>query len=308
MPFNFRMVLSGLMAVVPDRPFAKTIESASSVTLLMPNLLASRMLSTGEALDPHVPILEFKKLFRDENLSSRLPDLENLNKGTVLYRLEGEELEILPVPDLAVGFSLIGDRPVNKNKPSNAERRSLFWVTTMEQALPGRSKLRPGLLDGPLDGRGKIVTRIKIERGRLVTQALSPNICRFDPAAPEPFEQRVAVRLALEIDRVPRHVVLSMKRKGEEARRIVFAPPDGTSDVEVELTNREHDDILGLHPTVRPPDRALADFEIFYDLVDGLNLTREDARPALRQVFRRGDPQDPDLTRHAICPPTAFTA
>lgn len=154
MPFNFRMILSGLLVVVPDRRFEKTVEAAGTVTILVPNLLSSRVLSTGQALEPHVPVLEFDLAHRRDP-STRETDLVNPDRGKGICSLRTEEIEVLPVPSLASSFEIVGGRPANKQTPTLEERRSLFWMTTMEQAVPG-SELQPELLDGPRESSGRI--------------------------------------------------------------------------------------------------------------------------------------------------------
>ncbi len=103
MPFTFRMILSGLMAVIPDRTFDTSLESADSVTILVPNLLKPRPLNNRrngqqEILDPHFPILDFD--LQNRQASSTRPVDLSTNDGRGICHLETEKIEILPLPGL----------------------------------------------------------------------------------------------------------------------------------------------------------------------------------------------------------------
>jgi hypothetical protein len=307
MPFTFRIILSGLMAMVPDRPFQDTLEAADGVTFLFPNLLRPRelehrMTEAPEFLDPHLPFLEFPTAARLD-ASTREADLLNPRRSTSLCRLVGEEIEILPIPGLSAGFKMETSIPANRKVAAGDEVKSLFWVTPLEQGSPGRGIIKPGLLDGPLGDKKDIVTRIRFERGRLFTNTVTDRPCRFEPASPLRFERPIALSLALEIEGVPTQVALAMKKQGQDTKVLVLAPKDGQSVVELNLMNREIEDILNpTLPQVLEPDRPLADFEVFYDFSSGFKPG--DPRPFLREIPSRGPIQDPP---HALCPPTALS-
>lgn len=309
MPFTFRMTLSGLMVVVPDRPFASAFGPAGSVTILLPNLLRPHPLENGDraSLDPHLPFLEFP-LAASQAATTREPDLLNPARKTGLCKLVGEEIEILPVPGLPVGFTLDTRSPANVNQPTLAERESLFWLATMEQATPGRGTLKAGLLNSELGETKEIVARARIDRGRLSTLALSLDPCRFEPDGPRNFQRRIAISLVLEIPGVPSHVRLSMKKADREAEVLVLAGKDGET-VELHLMNSEIEDVMNPRPAVQlpleEPLRPIADFEVFYDLAAGFRArNRNEPRRFLQQI-REGTPQNPP---HALCSPTGMNA
>ncbi len=311
MPFTFRMTLSGLMVVVPDRPFESAFGPAGSVTVLLPNLLRPHPLENGDKaiLDPHLPFLEFPLAAR-QSASTRAADLLNPARNTGLCKLLGEEIEILAVPGLPVGFTLDTREPADPNQANPDEQKSLFWLATMEQAAPGRGTLKPGLLDSELGEKKDIVARMRVERGRFRTFALSTELCRFEPKGPAGFERRVAISLALEIEGVPSHVALSMKKTGEEPEVLVLAGKDGEV-VELNLMNSEIEDVMNPQPAGQvdlDPDRPVADFEVFYDLADGFRTrNRKEPKRFLRQ-FRPDDDDTGSAPPHALCSPTGMNA
>lgn len=311
MPFTFRMILSGLMAVIPDRTFDTSLESADSVTILVPNLLKPRPLNNRrngqqEILDPHFPILDFD--LQNRQASSTRPVDLSTNDGRGICHLETEKIEILPLPGLAQDFKLLTGVPNDVDNPTPGEKRSLFWLVTMEQASPGNGALEPGLDAAPLNRKGRIITQVKLERGTLATHALSENSCRIEPLDQNPLDRRVAASLQLLIENVPIHVALSMKKEGKPAQTLFLAPPDGTSEVRVRLMSREFEHI-GLPEPPEPDelDQPVADFEVFYDLVKGFDR-EQGIRPFLFEVV----PPPPGRvnfttdTPKALCPPTAL--
>lgn len=307
MPFTFRMILSGLMVMVPDRPFEQNLEPSDGVTFLFPNLLKPRKLEhmpnrEPQLLDAHFPFLEFPMAARRSG-STREADLHNPARNAGLCRLVGEEIEILAIPGQSVGFRMETSIPANKKVPAGDELRSLFWVASVEQGSPGRGVIRPDLLAAPLGEKESLVTRVRFEHGRLFTNTVTNRRCRFEPASRLRFERPVALSLALEIENVQTHVALAMRKQGQDPQVLVLAPEGGEGIVELNLMNREFEDIF--NPSLlqlAEPDRPLADFEVFYDLSS--TFQPGDPRPFLREIPSTDPVTDPP---HALCPPTALS-
>lgn len=307
MSFKFRMILSGLMVMVPDQPFEQTLEPSDGVTFLFPNLRKPRKLEhmpekKEQFLDPHFPFLEFPTAARRSG-STRETDLSNPNRKTDLCRLVGEEIEILPIPGQTVGFRMETSVPANQKVAAGSDAESLFWVAAVEQGAPGRGVIRPGLLEAPVGENESFITRVRFEHGRLFTNTVTNRRCRFEPASRLRFERPVALSLALEIENVKTHVALALKKQGEQPRVLILAPESGEGEIELNLMNREFEDIL--NPTLLQlldPERPLADFEVFYDFSNGFKPG--DPRPFLREIPSLDPITDPP---HALCPPATLS-
>ncbi|MES1244601.1 MAG: hypothetical protein ABUT39_23545 [Acidobacteriota bacterium] len=312
MPFNFRIVLSGLMAVIPNRPrffFAPT----ESLTVLLPNLRRPRAVGRPnpqpEILDPHFPFLVVPGGARLAE-STRQADLTVPARQEQLFHLLGEEIEIR-VPGLAQGFSMNTSQPRSLVEPTADESRSLFWLATVEDASPGFGAVNPAFLSADLDleNNDQIASRLSINAGHFCTNLLSEGACRFNPVEDDDVERLYAVRLALEFTDVPDRVILVLTRAGV-SQELHLGQAAG--ELEVQLTNREFEDLLSPRdPRRREPavvGRPLNDFDVFYGLTDNNNVPLE-ARRFLELV-----PPPPSPTRtgpvnppHALCPPTGMT-
>lgn len=307
MPFNFRMVLSGLMVVVPSRP-QDFLAPADSLTVLLPNLRRPRTVGPPslqpEILDPHFPFLLIPDGTRLEE-STRRVDLA-IPEQQQMFHLLGEEIEI-QVPGLAPGLSMNTLRPLDLNQPTADEERSLFWIATVEDASPGFGAVNPDFLTAELEGNNQIATRLRIDAGHFCTHLLSERACQFHPTRDGDVERRYAIRLALEFQEVPDRVILRLTRAGE-SRELHLGQAAG--ELEVQLTNREFEDLLnpGNPADPRPAmvDRPLNDFDVFY----GFSLAPEvpaEARRFLELVPLPPNPLEPVTPPHALCPPTGMT-
>lgn len=308
MPFDFRMILSGLMVAVPGRRFL--FAPADSMNILVPNLRRPRLLEPFSAedpqiLDPHFPFLEFPEGARLDS-STRQVDLARPVAGRSLCHLAGEEIEIL-VPGLDRVFTMNTLRPVDLEEPTPEEERSLFWIATVEEASPGKGLLKPDLLTAPLENDAPIATRLRFDTGHFCTHLLSTNVCRFEPQMDGDVMRRYAIRLALEITGVPDRVTVSMK-KGEVTQELHLAPRAGQTSLEIQLSNRELEDILNPNPSpaavaVREPGRPLADFHVFYDF--SRDFVAGEPRRFLQEVEIEGKDGE-QFPPHALCPPTGM--
>lgn len=297
MDYQFRMVFSGLSVLVPSLEFNGAVQPAESAVMLLPNLLRPRALSDRSILDSHFPILKFN-LDQRQDSSTRQTDAQSGATGLCL--LVGEEIEVLPMQRLSTSFSMVTDPPADLEEPTPEHQRSLFWLATMDQAAPGNGRLMSDLVEGPLGTKSKIASRVRLDRGRLVTDRLSRRVCRFNPEGTSRLNRRIAVSLALEIDHVPGPIALSMSRAGKPPERLVLAPRNGEDVVQVEIQNREADEFFAIIPELEPDlVRPEGDFEIFFDLLADQRLERR----FIQQIIPEGEfPVDPP---HAMCPPTA---
>ncbi len=305
MPFTFRMVLSGLMVVVPDRP-RSLFGPPESLTVLVPNLQKPRTLDGADILDPHFPFLEIPTQSRRES-STREADLEIPSRRTSLFHLAEEEISIrVPGLDPALSFNTV--KPRDLAHPNSEEEKSLFWLATVEQASPGYGLVNPSLLTADLVGNGDIATRLRIDTGSLCSHRLSERPCRFEPFQRDgEVDRRYTTQLALEIEGVPGEVILSLRKGDTTTRELHLMPRSRASELVVHFTNREFEDIVYLS-SEQPADvtRPLADFHVFYDV----SLAKRDGRliPAERRFLQMLPDDGVVHPPHALCPPTGMMA
>jgi hypothetical protein len=74
----------------------------------------------------------------------------------------------------------------------------------------------------------------------------------------------------------------------------------------VELKNAEIDDFLGLQPYALGSNRPEADFEIYHQMIDGLDESQRRVVP--RQQTGRGLGVLIDTRHGGLCPPSALSA
>jgi hypothetical protein len=302
---KLRLSFSGLCTFVLDPPLSTFAfqespsepATLSSVTILLQRLTRSRQLSNHvnlrpEVLDQHFPLLEFnlkdqpkrKKTSTDRRADFHcLPDdLGNMTKGVCL--LNGEDLTVFHEGDKTpLTFSTL--RPANPTNPqlTEEEEKSLFWMVSLEDALPGNATLDPRLIETQPGSNQPILARIRLTEGTLKTRDLTDLPYTIGGSvAPSRLNRRIATAFEVEMDvQSPVEITMLANRNGAEAeRRLVLVSADG-GDLEVGIANMEIDRFIGFDPASAP--RVEADFEVYADLL-ARPLERDQPRPFLRQA------------------------
>jgi len=295
MPFTFRIVFTGLCAFVPDKPFD---EGPTQVQVLLPNVLKARSVHPPEPVEPkesdslilppHLPMLTFNmKHLRpsDGQPTFFVKDRLDLDERLGMVLLLNEDLAVqAEAPD--PGALQINNEPVDPSKPlTAAQRKSMFWLTKVDEKLVGTDRRVRSELLGPLSSdEKKIISRILLTTGLLSTNKLSEagwQYLEIDEPIAKGNGRRIATQLALEL-KSEKPVVLSMRGFGApQGGKIVFAPPkDSNDDVEINIQNLEPDIFLGV-PQGQQAPHIDPDFSVYYDLLEGLQ--EGDRQPILRR-------------------------
>jgi hypothetical protein len=300
MAFTFRILFSGLCAFVPDKPFDSQPEK---IQVLLPNVLKARPVTppvnpdldevpeTDEfILPPHLPMLTFDmKNLRpsDGQPSFFIRDRIDIGERIGMFLLLQEDLVLQAETPDPGGLQMNNVQVDVSTKPTTKEqRRSLLWLSKLDEALPGQNlTVDPGLT-GPLGSPEKrIVSRILLKSGLLATNGLSEPGWQYlgiDDPIKKGGGRRVATQLALEL-KTEKPVEINFQNFGSgQTGRMLFSPPQGSEEEDVEITiqNREPDIFLGVPQGQQAPHRD-PDVSVYYDLLQGFSPTAK--RPILRR-------------------------
>jgi hypothetical protein len=277
---TLHLTISGLCVFAFDQPLKGKGKDPTQATLLLQRLIQARELAhvtngAKEVLDQHFPMLEFNPDDRDKIASTRGPDLlfapdakGDMQKGGCT--LFGDDLTILidGQPMRSNALQLTRTPPTNQYAPTDADKDTLWWMATLEDAFPGRGTVDPIFTRNPPGPNQKILARVVLSEGRLKTLDLSDDACTFVSPGSTTFNQRIATSFVLEVP-FSKTVELSMNRPNGskiETRRLVFSPAAG-KDLQIAIKNMEIDPSIGV-----PRDyssRATADFEVYAELLPG---------------------------------------
>jgi hypothetical protein len=299
---TLRLSLSGLCTFIFDPPLNsfefEPDRKFKEVTVLFQRLTRARLLSNlannqPEVLDQHFPLLEFSlDDLRPESTRTASfacsPEGGALTKGVCL--LNGEDVSILPDGAAAnggVGFSRL--KPADQTNPllSQPERESLYWMVTLEDALPGNSALNPRLIETPPGSNQPILAKMHLTKGRLKTRNLTDQAYTIGGSGRSSrINRRVATAFELELD-FGKSVTVNMKgkRNGKPTDEDLVLAPTGAGELQVGIGNMEIDRFIGLDPATGP--RVQADFEVHFDLLQN-PIAQGQPRPFLQLAARDG--------------------
>jgi hypothetical protein len=317
MAFTFRIVFSGLIAFVPDKPFDGT-EPVKSIHVLLPNALKPRLLKPSKPSDdgsvqeplilpPHYPLLVFDTktlqpvrdpqfFFVKENSDSGFFSGSATQRG--MAPLLSSDITILPdgrEPDHG-GLRLINGRPKDESNPTEEELQSLSWLKKIDKLGGGIRNVDPRFLESLSKDEKVIVARLLLTTGRLRTFEVSGPKWQYlelgapikDPEAGD----RVATKLALEFEADHMVKVVFRSFGSTTPSKLIFAPPaqEPFEDVRIDIQNLEPEKILEMDQDededLHPAPEIDPDFSIFYDLLEGFGET--DPRPVPRRSVPAG--------------------
>ncbi|HEV8577606.1 MAG TPA: hypothetical protein VGX68_00880 [Thermoanaerobaculia bacterium] len=285
MAFTFRIYFSGLFVVVPDN-----LDAPNSCHMLLVNSLLPRKLqrkkrdsqgnetNENEILDPHFPMLIYNDApvgAPPDAIPKRPADFRALSgdhKGRNVYLLLHDDLEIRPDGNKV-------SSAINVSSPG--DHAPLTNMAKMSDVFPGHEHIDPILLTEELKPKadensrvGRIVSRIRgLSGGKLYTAELSVKTVKIESGG-QNFnstfgERRISVKLAWEIE-CKNEMILRWSRFDFDSNST--PPPrdlrwtaDAGDPVEIWIENREIDTFIGV-PSSYPVARALADFEVFFEL------------------------------------------
>ena len=289
---TLRLSFSGLCTFVFDPPLDPFVfesgpklpdAALTEATVLLQRLTRSRLLSNqvnlqNEVLDQHFPLLEFN-LSDYQADSTRSPNFHcspavdadgrtknEMTRGVCL--LNGEELTITGDGEALDPLRFARLKPAKPADPqvSEEERKSLFWMATLDDAVPGAA-LNPTLLATSPASNQPILAKVHLTKGRLTTRELTDFAYTLATSGgTSNLNRRVATSFELEME-FQEKVTFNMvaNRKGKTTNeQLVLAPKYGDT-VQVGIVNMEIDRFIGLDPTTAP--RVQADFEVYFDLL-----------------------------------------
>jgi hypothetical protein len=275
------------------------------VILLLPNLVRSRLVgqNQNQVLESHFPMLEFDLADLDPT-SPRKADLSRQESGRGACLLLGESVTFaLETPGVQpTSFAFPTSNPsAGQLTATDADGDSLAWLARLSRAAPNR-RVDPILIDGIFDAsvQSRIISRIKLPKGRLRVSGRSKAVCRFEPTVDgdQPYRQQIATELALEIDNVEGPVaILTTNASTGAGRTVVLRPGRRREVLEIRLRNSELDDFLAVPLALAPAE--VSDFDVFYDLVVPANGLR---RRSPVQEIEGG----PSVRNPSLCPPTVL--
>lgn len=188
MSFNFRVILSGLCAFVPDQPIAAAgplEEKPTGMRVVMVDARQRTKAVDFGTLAPHYPIVVVKT----SNLKSR----NGVPPGTrIEWRLDRRELKFVVEGGMPKDFVLVqgdlrGDPPAGFNGalPAGTPRQpeDFAWGVHMQRAAPQFAQIDPRCFEDA-GSLGLVAARVVLDRGELANHGFDPDkIPRyfFDP-------------------------------------------------------------------------------------------------------------------------------
>jgi hypothetical protein len=306
-----RISLSGLCTFAFDQPLKGSGPPPTEAYVLLQRLTRARKLTSlpnapEQILDQHFPLLDFDLADADP-ASTRLADVHctsdangQMTKGTCL--LLGEDLTfILDGREMAPNaLELSRAAPADPAAPnlSPTALESLWWMATLEDAFPGKSEIKPEILDTPPGSNQPILSRLHLTQGRLRTTELTDAPCTIVPPVPGGFNQRVATAFEFTVQfgsTVQIHMVA--RRNGKRTESDLILRPAGNGDVQISVMNIEINRLVGLDPANGPLPEA--DFAVYSDLLK----TPPDPGKMI-PFLRQSTPGDPAGAGMSTCVPT----
>jgi hypothetical protein len=305
MPFDLNITFAGLCAFAFDSPVKGGAAKPTDAIVLMPKLLRGELTpgpgTTMDFREPHFPQLIYPQAARVDVVTPS-PDLKRPDDGMELLFLFEEELAILPDgnPQTLNALQLDNRKPANLTDPSQvttaADQNSLFWLTALTDAFPtSNGRVDPVQLNSGPSLTGKIIAKVPISQGTLITDRRSSFACTFSAngasSASSSFNQLVAIRLKLTIP-IQQFVDFRLPTAGKTLR---LTAPGGGNSLDVTISNIEIDDFVRVPLLIPQVMRHDIDFSTYF----GLSALPS---PAPHLIFSSGT----QSLHHGLCPPAAF--
>jgi hypothetical protein len=297
---NFTIAFDGLIALVFNRPLKQT-PAPDGVTVLIPNLLASRQLQNvtingaDDILDPHYPLLRF----------ATAPDPASTWPAGMTLPAPGGPVSACLLYDMDLALEIDGKAPAgavqirNSAAASEQDLDTLWWLATIEDAFPNQYEAVPALvIDRPL-AFNQVVARLALAQGKLTTGKLSDYPCQFTAPSTSTFKQKIALNIQYTIPFQQQVALVSTAWKPDPAGTVSRIVWKSAADLVVQIGNVEADPFFGLPIDQYPANRPLEDFEVFYGLVQPANVKGKMggiASPV--QLLPNGS-----AAGHTMCPP-----
>ena len=279
--YQFRVVLSGPCAYVPNRIVGEGT-APTSWSAIMPQLKLGKTVG-GVSLAPHFTVLQYPTALFKADFDPSLVFKRRGEPEFAVVVLAGERIRIDSTEKPAFRPNVCGlskDDLKAGGKPEN--RACLDWLPAIEGLLTGsgtfgRTNKAFFDPDGFADG-GAIAAHILLDRGDLIADSLVPKEFvpptqtpgiwgfRVDSSSPKMAEQSVAYTVALQVDKLSQPVKIIIETAGSRRtvtlRQDVELPPV----VEVEIKNREFDEIVRLAEGEISVGDVDHDFKVLYFL------------------------------------------
>jgi hypothetical protein len=188
--------------------------------------------------------------------------------------LNGEELSIdadVVASDRTLRIDKSKD-PVSST-PTESDKYSLHWMTTLEDLERGFGKVQPGYFASPPTGSPELVARIEFTQGKLGTTGAERVLVPFKKGSAKPTRRALARELVIDMDVGDDHFFLrSTPLYGGSSRGDMRFDANGMSVLEIHLGNEAFDDIYWETPSILPIDvvqqNGAKEYEFYYSLCD----------------------------------------
>ena len=165
MPYTFRIVFSGLCAFVADRRFDDEKNPPTRGTVLLRDLQDGLTLSNGQVV-PHFAFVEADPSFV-RSASTRTTEAVG---AIVRSPLAKEDLEIvLPLGAQSSGMVVEAAQPQDIVNPAGDDRKSLFFLPTVDQVNNQAVSVKSALLDPLPPAQPPLAGRVALTEGTLST-------------------------------------------------------------------------------------------------------------------------------------------
>lgn len=246
MNFTFRILFSGLCVYVAK---------PGSFNVFLRNGRYPHKNVLGDSLPHHSPLVRFDVNQLDTNASNRQPDLMRASPpdNWGICFLDYEEIKVIEGPGSGAQRPLKVVNGLRQNgafQPlSPADYRDFSWVADIAKIVPpsGAIDSRCWHSTPPKD---LVAARLEVTSGRVEANAWvtygqgQVPVWQFPGGAPG-YQQVMAARVALTLDGQTAPVAVELTGFGRNGtRRLVFAPADGVSPVEIGIWNVDLADVL----------------------------------------------------------------
>jgi hypothetical protein len=295
MNFTFRAYFSGLCVFVAK---------PGSLSVFLRNGRHPHTNLLSQSLPHHSPLIRFAVKQLDSNASTRQPDLMRADPASPdswgICFLDYEEIKLVEGPGSGAQRPLkvvSGLRQNGADQPqSPIDSGDFSWVADIAKIVPPHGTIDPQCWQS-LPPKDLVAARMEIKAGRVqasdwVTygQEQVP-VWQFIPGGAPGYQQVMAARVELILDQQTAPVTLQLNRFGQkETQKLVFAPADGVSPVEIGIWNVDLADVLdGLYgfggqslERHAPQQVAVRDFTSLYSF----SATRPGVLPVPDQLQR----------------------
>jgi hypothetical protein len=306
MTYLFRLVLSGPCAYVPNT-VVNSGNPATSWSAVMPQLSIGAMVG-DVSIVPHYTVIQYPTALFDADFK---PDLVFQRQGepeVALVVLSRERIRILTAesPAYTTNYCGLSDSDLAAGGvPGNS--KCLDWIPRMERLVTGAGTLGRTDIDlfDSLTGfpGSSVAAHTLLDHGTLIADSLvpkdfSPPITvppiwgfRIPPSSQDKALQSVAYTVALELDGLASPVQIAIE-SATGTRNLKLRFGTTTSPVEIEVKNREFDEIMKFAAGNITAGDIDYDFKILYF------FSQQEGNPTpLPYLYREGGAG----TRRATC-------